>query len=156
MIDTKQLLEYAQNPELAIQNLHELFHLLETEDETSQNYATEALENCGPPNRENLADLQQRLQSNTSSEVYWASTLLGRARALLVEMGSVASVQNELFRVVAKKSFELSARERAAWAISELGEASGDIQSKISDLLCDASPRLRRLLEAIRANTHES
>ena len=37
MTDTKQLIEYAQHPELALQNLAEVLALLESNDETIQN-----------------------------------------------------------------------------------------------------------------------
>lgn len=149
MIEPKQLLEYAQHPELALQNLPELLALLESEDETLQNYATEALENCGPPRGEDLLDLQNRLQSKTASEVYWASTLLGRAKAELEKQGQTACVQQSLGSVILQETFDLSARERAAWAVRELGPAGPELQLQFQQIAKNAPPRLKRLLEAI-------
>jgi len=147
MIEPKQLLEYAQHPELALQNLPELLALLESDDETLQNYASEALENCGPPRIEDLDGLQLRLQSATASEVYWASTLVGRSKTQLEKLGQVAAFQQALGSVINRESFDVSARERAAWAIHELGPADPDLKFQFEHLVQEAPPRLKRLLE---------
>jgi hypothetical protein len=149
MIEPKQLLEYAQHPELALQNLPELFALLDSDDETLQNYATEALENCGPPRPQDHQNLQQRLRSEKASEVYWSSTLLGRAKEQLEKPGQVASVQLALGAVIQRDSLDVSARERAAWAIHELGPADSDLKTQLQKMIPQAAPRLKRLLEAI-------
>lgn len=149
MIEPKQLLEYAQHPELALQNLPELFALLDSDDETLQNYATEALENCGPPRPEDHPSLELRLRSEKASEVYWSSTLLGRAKEQMKKPGQAASVQQSLAAVIQRDSFDVSARERAAWAIHELGPADSDLKTQLQKMIPQAGPRLKRLLEAI-------
>ncbi|MFY8200224.1 MAG: hypothetical protein ACOVLE_06110 [Pirellula staleyi] len=151
MTDTKQLIEYAQHPELALQNLAELLALLESHDETIQNYSSEALENCGPPRPEDVPFLCQQLKSGKSPCVYWASTLLGRIGSSASARNDVQDLQAGLATVVADTSLELSARERAGWAICELGQEVSSNRELLEKELPTAAPRLKRFIESALA-----
>jgi len=151
MTDTKQLIEYAQHPELALQNLAELLALLESTDETIQNYSSEALENCGPPRPEDVPFLCQQLKSPKSSSVYWASTLLGRIGSGTLSPTEVKNLQAGLTTAIADSSLELSARERAAWAICELGQEVSSNRDFLEKELQTAAPRLKRFIESALA-----
>jgi HEAT repeat protein len=151
MTNTKQLIEYAQHPELALQNLAELLALLESNDETIQNYSSEALENCGPPRPEDVPFLCQQLKSRKSSYVYWASTLLGRIGSGKLSTTEVKDLQASLTTAIADASLELSARERAAWAICELGQEVSSNRDPLEKELQIAAPRLKRFIESALA-----
>jgi hypothetical protein len=149
MIDSNQLLEYAQHPELAVQNLLELRSLVESQDETLQSYATEALENCGPPKSEQISSLQAILPSENSSQIYWACTLLGRLGPNLAESRIRLTLQQSLASVAARTSLSIASRERSVWAIAELGSVDPSLKTQLDLLLPSASPRLKRLIESI-------
>jgi hypothetical protein len=148
MTDTKQLIEYALHPELALQNLSDLMVQLESPDETAQNYSCEALENCGTPRLEDVPFLLEQLNSQRSTRVYWASTLLGRFGLPAKGFENRLAIQDALASVIADESLELSAREKAAWAIGELGMAESSNRERLQKIADKASPRLKRLLEA--------
>jgi hypothetical protein len=148
MIDTKQLAEYAQHPELALQNLAELLSLLESDDESSMNFANEALENCGPPECKDIDFLLKKVTSEHALVVYWASTLLGRIPGEKIDAPKRVSIQQELCSVISKQSFDLPARERAAWAIGEIGQPNDSVRTELNKQMTGAPPRLARLLQS--------
>ncbi|MEQ1829734.1 MAG: hypothetical protein ABL921_27475 [Pirellula sp.] len=148
MIDTKQLIEYAKHPELALQNLSELMDQLESQDETIQNYANEALENCGKPRLEDIPELAQQLNSKRSASIYWSSTLIGRMGAAAVELTDFETIQNGLCQIVGDETLELSARERAAWAITEIGRLNESNRKILRATLPQVPPRLKRFIES--------
>ena len=151
MIDSNQLVEYAKQPELALRKLKELLCLLESDDETEQVCATDLLENCGAPSRSDIPFLCQQLVSSSSSRVYWSSTLLGRLGPTGGEQSERSNIQSQLCNVIDNETIEPSARERAAWAIGELGSIKGSSRDVLEKHLATASPRLKRLLEAALA-----
>jgi hypothetical protein len=147
MIDTKQLFQCIRQPELALQNLSELMTQLEGEDESVQNYTCEALENCGPPRQEDIGLLCDQLNSGNTMQVYWASTLLGRFGTGTLKSEKIDAIQRSLCKVISNDCVELSARERAAWAIGNLGGVEGASRELLQRMAHDAPPRLKRLLE---------
>ena len=150
MVNTEQLVKYAQHPELALENLVELMTLLESDDESIQNYSSEALENCGAPRSDDLPFLRQQLKSRQSTSVYWASTLIGRIGMDSIRFDREA-VQSELCIPIADDSLELSAREKAAWAMGELGPVTATNRDVLQKQVSKAPPRLKRLLESALA-----
>ncbi len=148
MIDSKQLVEFAKQPELALKNLNELLVLLDSEDETEQGCATDLLENCGVPSRSDAPFLCEQMRSRRASRVYWCSTLLGRLGQTVTEPAERGQIQAELCNAINDDSIELSARERAAWAIGELGSVDGNCRAVLELRIGTAPPRLKRLLES--------
>jgi len=86
-------------------------------DEEVLEACTAALEEAGPPSVEQIAPLMS-LTSDCSGDIaYWAVTLLGRARA------DAAPAVPALVAVL-ESDVELPVRERAAWALGEIGPAA--------------------------------
>ena len=152
MIDSKQLVEYAKHPELAMQNLDQWLTLLGSNDETEQNCASDLLENAGIPSREDISFLCDQLKSGRSSRVYWCSTLLGRLGPVEDDQSVRRRIQANLCSVINDGSLELSARERAAWAIGEFGGIDMACRAVLEKHVEKAPPRLKRLLEAALAS----
>ena len=152
MIDSKQLVEYAKHPELALQNLKQLLTLLDSDDETELNCASDLLENCGVPGQADVPFLCEQLKSGLSPRVYWCSTLLGRLGSTGVEQDIRQSIHSSLCHVISEQSLELSARERAAWAIRELGGIDDTCRDVLEKYVEKAPARLKRLLEMALAS----
>ena len=150
MVNTEQLIKYAQHPELALENLVELMALLENNDESIQNYSSEALENCGAPRFEDIPFLRKQLKSGQSTSVYWACTLIGRLDEDAIRNVREA-IQTELCIPITDDSLELSAREKAAWAMGEFGPVTATNRDVLQKHVSKAPPRLKRLLESALA-----
>lgn len=150
MIDSQQLTEYAKHPELALRNLEQLMPLLDSDDETEQDCVSDLLENCGAPALSQVPFLCAQLKSGLAPRVYWASTLLGR-------LGSDESLDRsqshfELCQALTDEALELSARERAAWAIGETKPVDRVCREILEKIVEKAPARLKRLLETALAN----
>ncbi len=78
---SEQLQLWANEPELARRNLRSILAAVDS-DESLIDWATEALENCGSPDQNELEFLQSQLQSSSSDVIYWACKLIGRMGAL--------------------------------------------------------------------------
>ena len=151
MIDSNNLAEYAKRPELALQKLNQLMALLDSDDETERNTANELLENCGAPSQADIPILCEQLKSGRSSRVYWSSTLLGRLGATIGEQRERSRIDTELCHAISDESHDLSARERAAWAIGQLGGVDRDCRAVLEKYVEKAPARLKRLLETALA-----
>ncbi|MBU6173158.1 MAG: hypothetical protein KGQ60_05105 [Planctomycetes bacterium] len=148
MVEPSQLEQYANDPELARSNIACLFESL-VADESRQNYAVEALENCGAPEISQIPVLLHALSSGESLAVYWASTLLGR---LLsdgpVETAGLAQVELEQALCESlKRSLDLSAHERILWAFGKASSLQPTTREVLEQLRTNASPRMERLIE---------
>ena len=151
MIDSKQLDEYTKHPELAFENLGQVLDLLESTDETEINCVSDLLENCGAPRLADVAFLSEQLKSAQSTRVYWCSTLLGRLRSDCGGPEARSRIQAALCQATINDSLELSARERAVWAIGELGSIDSDCRDVLKTQVEAAPARLKRLLETAMA-----
>ena len=151
MINSNNLAEYAKRPELALQKLNQLMALLDSDDETERNTANELLENCGAPSQADIPFLCEQLKSGRSSRVYWSSTLLGRLGATIGEQRERSRIDTELCHAISDESHDLSARERAAWAIGQLGGVDRDCRAVLEKYVEKAPARLKRLLETALA-----
>ena len=151
MIDSNNLAEYAKRPELALQKLNQLMALLDSDDETERNTANELLENCGAPSQADIPFLCEQLKSGRSSRVYWSSTLLGRLGATIGEQRERSRIDTELCHAISDESHDLSARERAAWAIGQFGGVDRDCRAVLEKYVEKAPARLKRLLETALA-----
>jgi PBS lyase HEAT-like repeat len=148
MIDSKTLIEYTRHPELALQNLTQVFELLNGTDDADLENVCDLLENCGPPREADIPTLCQQLESANATQVYWASTLLGRLGSSGVSTDARAQIQHALSNVIDDADVELASRERAAWAIGELGDAGESCRAVLRKHVETAPPRLKRLLES--------
>ena len=137
MIDSKQL--------------GQLLDLLENSDETESNSASNLLENGGAPRLADAAFLSEQLKSAQSSRVYWCSTLLGRLGSNCGGPEARSRIQAALCQATINDSLELSARERAVWAIGELGSIDRDCRDVLKTQVEAAPARLKRLLETALA-----
>lgn len=95
------------------------------------------LEDFGPPAAESLAAIAHQLGSADSLVAYWAATLLGRAEP------AAAAYVNDL--VAATHHEDLAARERAVWALGQIGPKAKAALPRLRELTQSSSPRLARL-----------
>ena len=151
MTDSEKSFEAKQHPWMATQNLKECFAQLESDDESMLGNASDALESSGPPRFEDSAFLRQQLVSENSNRVYWSCTLLGRLAPAGFSTIDKNRIQAELGQVLNRSKLDLSARERAAWAIGELGSLGKELRTTMESLIGNAPPRLKRLLESALA-----
>lgn len=151
MIDSKKPVEFAKQPELAMHNLIQLLDFLDSEDETELNTASDLLENCSVPSIPDIPALLEQLKSGRSSRVYWCSTLIGRLGQTVGNELERSRMHTDLCYAISDESLDLSARERAAWAIGELGRIDVDCRAVLKKHVENAPPRLKRLLETALA-----
>jgi len=115
-------------------------------DDEVRMWSAEALEVAIQPEPSEVEGLIELLSAEDDGEIsYWAATMLGRlgkdAVAAVATLGSCL-----------RDSMYLAARERAAWALAEVGPAAADALESLKQVSETGSPRLQRLaLEAIEA-----
>ena len=109
-------------------------------EEAVREAVVSALEAIGPPAKEQLGELIALLKEGSADVVYWAATLIGR----LQEAGSSAA--DALSRCL-EESKDLAPRERAAWALGELGKGAAPAIDALKKAAAEASPRLARLAQ---------
>lgn len=90
-----------------------LLHALGDEDESIRQLATSALEDCGPPSRDDVEDLELLLANVNADIGYWAATLLGR-----LGEGAVQAVEG--LRTAAAEHPSPEVRKRATWALGKI------------------------------------
>lgn len=106
-------------------------------------WCTAALEECGPPRREDLNGLCSLLDCGVADSVYWAATLLGR-------LGSEATDAVGPLTKTAEKYFTMPCGERAIWALGKIGplaSAATSVLKSIAD--SDQARAARRAKQAI-------
>jgi HEAT repeat protein len=97
-----------------------------------------ALEEAGPPSADQMVPLMS-LTSDCSGDVsYWAVTMLGRARA------DAAPAVPALVAVL-ESDADLPVRERAAWALGEIGPAAKNAVTALTAAANCDDARLSRL-----------
>lgn len=150
MVNPKQLERCVQEPDFALENLPLLFSAVSSEEESYQNNASEALENCGVPSTTAFPILLAQLQNGDSTQVYWACTLLGRQFASSTDAPSQShceAIQDHLCQVF-HRELEISAKERAAWALGHTQHLKPSCRKTLEIQLENAPPpRLQRLIE---------
>lgn len=132
-VDLEQLQRWANNPEEAGQHLEELIAAVGSEEEEVVSWASESLENCGPPPREMWAWMADRLAKETGDRQYWLCTLAGR-----IEQPEEA-MERALVDVARGEEVAEANAVRACWALErfpQLAEASRLAMKQ----LADASP----------------
>jgi HEAT repeat protein len=110
-------------------------------DEQTRNWACEALDRVIAPDQDELGSLIEIMRDTSDGEVeYWTATMLGR-------LGSGAARATATLASVLLDSSCLAARERAAWALSQIGPAARSSLNALRQIGKDDPPRLRRLAE---------
>ena len=108
-------------------------------NEETREWACEALESAIMPMPNEVNDLIQVLRETRDGEVeYWTATMLGR-------LGVVASGATAVLASCLLDSPSLAARERAAWALSEIGPAARSAMNALRQIGPEDPPRLQRL-----------
>jgi HEAT repeat protein len=120
-----------------------LVKALGDDDEETQQWAYAALEGLGPPEASAVPTLAALLQTVDveADTAYWAATLLGRSKA-----GAASAV--EPLTLAALEHFSLPVRERAVWALGQIGRPASGAQGVLERLASGAQPRLARLATA--------
>jgi HEAT repeat protein len=114
------------------------------EAEEVRTWATSALEELGPPDAADVGMLTSLVEAQSPDVAYWAATLLGRLK------DAAASAVNAL-SVAVERSSHLAVRQRATWALGEIGTAAVAALPFLHRAASNADPRLARLaIEAIQ------
>jgi HEAT repeat protein len=115
-------------------------------DEEVLEACTAALEEAGPPTADQIRPLMLLVSDCSGDVAYWAVTVLGRA-------GSAAAPAVPALIQVVESDADLPVRERAAWALGEIGPGAKSAQAALSTAANCDDARLARLakkaLEAI-------
>lgn len=114
------------------------------EAEEVRQWATAALEQLGPPSSSDVAHLVTLIDARSPDVGYWAVTLLGRLKA------EAAPAVDALVQAVGGQG-DIAVRQRAAWALGEIGSAAAVAVPTLQKASGDPDPRLARLAaEAIK------
>ncbi|TWU17734.1 hypothetical protein Pla52o_49490 [Novipirellula galeiformis] len=115
-------------------------------DEEVRMWAAEALQRSVLPDVDDVETLAELVLYPNDGEIpYWAATMLGRLQSEAV--GGVEALQHCLLN-----SNYLPARERAAWALAQIGPAAANAIGSLEKAAPTAPPRLKQLVrEAIQA-----
>jgi HEAT repeat protein len=103
-----------------------------------RDWAVAALEDLGPPLKSHVEDLAALAGDALPDTAYWAATLLGRLKA------DAASAVTALGRSLEKHK-DIAVRQRAAWALGEIGPAAGPALGALQAAAKESDPRLARL-----------
>jgi len=116
--------------------------LVADRDEETRNWACEALESTIVPMPNEVHGLIELLRETNDGEIeYWAATMLGR-------LGTVAAGATAVLANCLLDSACLAARERAAWALAEIGPAARSAMNALRQIGPEDPPRLQRLTAA--------
>ncbi len=109
-------------------------------------WSAEALETAVQPQQDDVHALADLLSDAEDGEIgYWAATMLGR-------LGDQATDAVDALEKCVSQSMYLPARERATWALCQIGPAAQSAAATLREAAADAPPRLQRMAtEALRA-----
>lgn len=110
------------------------------EEEEVRQWATAALEQLRPPLASDMGQLATLIEARSPDVGYWAATLLGRLK------GEAAEAVDALAHAIAGQS-DIAVRQRAAWALGEIGPAAATGLPSLRQAAGDADPRLSRLAQ---------
>jgi HEAT repeat protein len=106
--------------------------------EEVREWATAALEELGPPALSDLEALASLLDEEHSDVGYWAATLLGR-------LGEEAAPAVSSLAEAVSEGRAVSVRQRAAWALAEIGRRAHAALDALKQAAASDDPRLARL-----------
>ncbi|QDT04409.1 hypothetical protein K227x_28000 [Rubripirellula lacrimiformis] len=119
--------------------------LAESRSDDVRQWAAEALENSITPTLEDVDELAEMLFSAEGGEIaYWSATMLGR---LGESLGSNSKTAVAALEFCVGDSMYLPARERAVWALTQIGPPAASAALTLRRTAEDAPPRLQRLVE---------
>ncbi|MFM8706808.1 MAG: HEAT repeat domain-containing protein [Planctomycetia bacterium] len=114
-------------------------------DERVREWAVAALEDLGPPSGDAVASLVKLVAAPDPLVAYWATTLLGRS-------GQDAANAVAALAGCLDSQAELSVRQRAAWALGQIGPAARAACEPLRRAAGQGDERLARLAtEALAA-----
>jgi len=116
----------------------ELIHATADPSETVRDWATNALENCGPPPAHLEPRLVELARNSLGDQAYWAVTMLGR-----LELPGEATVAALAEIVVGARDAKV--RQRAAWALGNLGPEAKPALPQLQAATQVTDSRLARL-----------
>jgi HEAT repeat protein len=109
------------------------------DDELSE-WAVAALEQMGAPVLDDLPALCQLLKSKNEPTAYWAATLIGRLQQ------QAAAAVRPLAECV-KQTASDSVRQRAIWALGQIGSAAQEATPVLQQAAAGSGPRTARLAQ---------
>jgi HEAT repeat protein len=115
-----------------------LVSTLRTSDPATREWLATALETLGPPASTQIGELTKLAGDPSLDAAYWAITLLGRAGS------DAASAVGALVNIL-RDSEESALRERAAWALGNIGPAAASAVPSLREAAAGSEPRLARL-----------
>lgn len=139
-----KVVQWTSGRPLSTTELAELFEMVQTR--ADDELVAEALENC-KVSIGCLQPLQTYLHSSDGDQAYWAATFLGR-------LGSAANVAQQGLCALANNDAQaLAARQRAVWALQQIGPLTPETCQKMRRLESTNDPRMKRLLDALLNQT---
>ena len=118
-------------------------------DDRVREWAVAALEDLGPPPEEAVKPLTLLVGDKNPRAGYWAATLLGRCGE------GAASAVDALAKAV-DSGADLAVRERAAWALGQIGPAASAARGVLEKAAAAADERLARLASDALAGMEET
>ena len=128
----------AKDPRIALAAIVPLCRCCSDADEQVSQWSQAALEELGPPEVDELDSL---LELSTSAELtaYWAVTLIGR----LEEKAAPAAA--DLAKLIEKDDTPVEVRNRAIWAIGQIGVGDAAVKATLEKAAQSDNPRTARL-----------
>ncbi len=122
------------------ESLVQLMNLLVTDPDDE--IVAEALENCKATTH-SLEALGKYLDSTDGDQAYWAATFIGR-------LGKDASqLESRLVDLICDCSKPSPTRQRALWALQQIGELHDNSVSRLQATDCGDDARTKRLLDQV-------
>jgi HEAT repeat protein len=109
-------------------------------DEQVRDWAVAALEGLGPPSPSDVARLSKLVGQASLDSAYWAATLLGRLQ-------SQAAAAVPALAEALENHAEMPVRERAAWALGQVGPAAAAGRAALERATHSDDRRLARLAQ---------
>ncbi|MBA2114753.1 HEAT repeat domain-containing protein [Bremerella alba] len=128
----------AKDPSIAMAAIVPLCRCCSDSDEEVSQWSQAALEELGPPEADELDSLLE-LTTSAASTAYWAVTLIGRLQAKASP--AVAS----LGKLIEKEDTPVEVRDRAIWAIGQIGVADEAIKTTLQKAAQSENARTARL-----------
>jgi len=128
----------AKAPSMAQAAIVPLCRCCSDEDEQVGQWSQAALEELGPPDADELDSLLE-LTTSKESTAYWAVTLIGRLQA------KATTAAAPLGKLIEKEGTPVEVRNRAIWAIGQIGAADNAIKATLQKASQSENPRTARL-----------